>query len=144
MSEGGKVRSRLSARASPSPLLTDALGESQFQDHIETVVRGLRHGTKEPIDLHSSDKSDRHPTHQMNVAERIQREADAIQFEVALQQPAIDADMGLIGIAGNKSPDVHRMLSQLEGTFGDQLAGAGQSDREQAGCRFAPVKIEFG
>ena len=43
---------------------------------------------------------------QVDVAKRVESEADAGQLEVALQQPSVDAHMVLIGPPGNKGPEV--------------------------------------
>src|SRR5215217_9498950 len=128
MGKSGEVGCRLSTRAAPGPFFPDALGESQLQDHIETVVRSLRYGTEEPIDRRPGNQLHRQSTSQIDVTERVQGEANPMQSKVALQQPSIDACMVLIGIAGNEGPYLHRVLSHLERTFGDELTSAGQSD----------------
>src|SRR4029450_7407671 len=114
MAKGREVGRRLATGAPPCPLLADARGESQLQDHIETVVGRLRHRTKDSINLDSANKLNRHPAGQIDVTECVQREADSVKFEIALQQPSIDADMVLIGITGNESAHLHRMLSHIQ------------------------------
>ena len=61
----------------PGPFLADALCETQLQDHIEAVVRGLSHRAEDSINLLARDELDRYPTSQVDVAQCVEREADA-------------------------------------------------------------------
>ena len=53
MGKGCKVRLSTLRASAAGPPLSDAFGETQFQDHVEAVVGRLGNRAEEPIDLGS-------------------------------------------------------------------------------------------
>ena len=85
------------------------------------------------------------PAGQIDVAERVQTERHAVQLEVLLQQPAVDHLRGSRPAGGPRRPAAFEPVrAHLQRALGDQLARAGQSDREQPGLLLRPGQVEAG
>ncbi len=125
-----QVLQRLAARHPPLPLLLDRGAKSQLQQRVKVRVHRLEHLSEHPVDLVGVDRRQRHPAHQIDVADVVQRVGDPVEPAVALEQEPVDALVVLVGLAAHERLDAHRVLADAQDGVRLELALPGQLDDE--------------
>ena len=80
--------------------------EAELEDRVERRVGVLEHRAEQPVDLVGGDRVQRDPPVQVDVAEVVDGERDAVHLRVALEQPAVDGLVVLVRAPGDER--VHR------------------------------------
>jgi MFS family permease len=140
--ERREVVGRLAALDPPGPLAADRRGEAEFEQGVEARIRGVEDRAEQPVHLVLGDRGQRDPTHQEHVAEPVEREGDPGQPGVALQQPAVDGLVVLVGRAHHEGVDRQGVVAQDQRAGGRELAHAGQFDHVVALARLLPLRLD--
>ena len=98
-----EVAGRFAAQLAPLPLLADRGGEAQLEQGVEGLVGVGEHRAEQPVELVGRDGGQRQAAVEVDVAERVERERDAVHPQVALEQPAVDPLVVLVGLAGTNA-----------------------------------------
>ena len=112
--EGLEVAGRLAPRQPPLPLLADRAGEAELEDGVERVVGLREHRAEEPVELVVADRRERQPGVEVDVAGVVDGEGDGVHLQVALEQPAVDARVVLVGVAAHEGVHAERVLADVE------------------------------
>ena len=70
---------------------------------LNDVVGVLQHRAEQPVDLGRRDGVQREPPVEVDVAEMVDGERDAVHLQVALEQPAVDRGVVLVGVPGRRT-----------------------------------------
>src|SRR3954453_13581154 len=82
----------------PLPLLADRGREPQLEDRVEGLVGVAEHRPEQPVDLVGGDRGQRQAAVDVDVAVVVDGKRDAVHLQVALEQPAVDALVVLVGV----------------------------------------------
>ena len=86
-----------------TPTRADRRREAQLEDRVERLVGVGQHRAEQPVELVGGDRAQRQPAVEVDVADGVDRERDAEHPQVALEQPAVDPLVVLVGLAGRRT-----------------------------------------
>ena len=95
--KGVEIAGRLAPSGTPRPFAPDRGRKAHPNDGVERAVGVLEDGTENPIDLVTRDCVKWHVSRKIDVAQRIQRERDAVHPCVSLKQPTMNLVVRLVG-----------------------------------------------
>ena len=113
--EGLEVAGRLAPGDPPLPLLADRGGEAELEDRVERLVGVGEHGAEDAVELVGVDRGQRQPRLEVDVAVAVDGERDGVHPEVALEQPAVDPRVVLVGVAAHEGVHAQRVRRRRRG-----------------------------
>src|SRR5450631_427151 len=126
--EGLEVREGLTTLDPPGPLAADRRRETQLQQGVEALVGVREHAAEQPVDLVVGDGRERGTADEVDVADLVDAEGDAVHPGVLLQQVARELGLVLVRAADDEGLDEQAVVAEDEPGLRRQLVDTGQGD----------------
>ena len=97
--KASRLRQRLAALDPPVPLAPDRGAEADLEHRVEVLVGVAEDRAEQPVDLLGRDRGVRQPAGQVDVADAVDGEGDAVHAGVVLQQEGPQLLAVLVGLA---------------------------------------------
>ena len=81
---------------------------------LNELVGVGEHRAQQPVELLRRHRDERQPRVEVDVAEVVDGERDPVHLEVALEQPAVDALVVLVGVATDERVHAEGVLADVE------------------------------
>src|SRR5580692_6256048 len=141
--ERAQVGQALAALGPPGPFPADRRGEAELEGRVEVLVGVAEHAAEQPVDVGGADRAQRQPSGQVDVAHRVEGEADPVHAPVAFQQEAVEGRVVLVRLAAEEGLHAQAVRADHQPGHGGELVLARKPDQVGAGPRALIPDLEL-